>query len=64
MRLALRGDTNRVASLDWDKRRVRRFCMKSKWMSVGLLAALALPAYAQEKEQDGSKMLGKSCRKS
>ena len=24
--------------------------MKSKWISVGLLAALALPAYAQEKE--------------
>ena len=26
--------------------------MKSKWISVGLLAALALPAYAQEKEQE------------
>jgi lipid-binding SYLF domain-containing protein len=25
--------------------------MKSKWISVGLLAALALPAYAQEKEE-------------
>jgi len=26
--------------------------MKSKWISVGLLAALALPMYAQEKEQE------------
>jgi lipid-binding SYLF domain-containing protein len=26
--------------------------MKSKWISVGLLAALALPVYAQEKEQE------------
>jgi lipid-binding SYLF domain-containing protein len=26
--------------------------MKSKWINVGLLAALALPAYAQEKEQE------------
>src|SRR6516225_7892841 len=26
--------------------------MKSKWIRVGLLAALALPVYAQEKEQE------------
>jgi lipid-binding SYLF domain-containing protein len=26
--------------------------MKTKWISVGLLATLALPAYAQEKEQE------------
>ena len=25
--------------------------MKNKWIGVGLLAALALPAYAQEKEE-------------
>ena len=33
--------------------------MKSKWMSVGLLAALALPAYAQEKEQERVENAGK-----
>jgi len=38
--------------------------MKSKWISVGLLAALALPAYGQERNRSGSKMPGKSCRKS
>ena len=26
--------------------------MKNKWISVGLLAVLALPAYAQEKEEE------------
>jgi lipid-binding SYLF domain-containing protein len=33
--------------------------MKSKWISVGLLAALALPAYAQEKEQERVDNAGK-----
>jgi hypothetical protein len=33
--------------------------MKSKWISVGLLAALALPAYGQERNRSGSKMPGK-----
>jgi len=30
-----------------------------KWMSIGLLAALALPAYAQEKEEDRVENTGK-----
>ena len=33
--------------------------MKNKWMSVGLLAALALPANAQEKEQERVENAGK-----
>ena len=33
--------------------------MKSKWISVGLLAALALPAYAQEKEEERIENSGK-----
>ena len=33
--------------------------MKSKWISVGLLAALALPAYAQEKEEERVENAGK-----
>ena len=33
--------------------------MKSKWISVGLLAALALPAYAQEKEEGRVEDAGK-----
>src|SRR3974390_267196 len=33
--------------------------MKSKWISVGLLATLALPAYAQEKEQERVDNAGK-----
>ena len=33
--------------------------MKSKWISVGLLAALALPAYAEEKEEERVENAGK-----
>src|SRR5215470_5194665 len=33
--------------------------MKNKWISVGLLAALALPVYAQKKEEDRIENSGK-----
>ena len=33
--------------------------MKSRWIGVGLLAALALPAYAQEKEEERVESAGK-----
>src|SRR3974390_1610710 len=33
--------------------------MKSKWISVGLLATLALPAYAQKKEEERVEKAGK-----
>ena len=33
--------------------------MKIRWISAGLLAALALPAYAQEKEEERAENAGR-----
>jgi hypothetical protein len=37
--------------------------MNRKWIGIGLMAALALPAYAQERKKNGSKTPGRPCRK-